>query len=368
MEAELDFVNKVNLEKNLIEEDVCKSVQFLDNKLKDSSNELIADQDVFIHNFVQNSEIEATRILEGVNEVGNAELASVAGITEVQNSQVELARILDGDKEVVNAESASATGITEVQNSNFEFIAAQIQVIEEDAVAANSGSEPYVDIPSAYNVEFGVTEVPLDGAGENVTEFVTLPSEAEVSGSVNSEEGNRPEFQLKQHDYFGYDGSVHQVNVIALSKLTCLLLPHGNRNLLQPKSIWNADGTPEDFSLVEHILLLEPLEVDIFRGITLPDAPSFRQVFGGHSLLCGIDHFPSPYYLLVFLHVSSVSLGLLLFLCCGLLFPMLGEFSCLCPFGSAAGCLVPRMAAWLCGFSAWFLQLFFSVFAVPFGD
>ncbi|KAI0499536.1 hypothetical protein KFK09_017740 [Dendrobium nobile] len=84
---------------------------------------------------------------------------------------------------------------------------------------------------------------------------------AEVSGSVNSEEGNRPEFQLKQHDYFGYDGSVHQVNVIALSKLTCLLLPHGNRNLLQPKSIWNADGTPEDFSLVEHILLLEPLEL-----------------------------------------------------------------------------------------------------------
>ncbi|XP_028552071.1 uncharacterized protein LOC114579982 [Dendrobium catenatum] len=181
MEAELDFVNKVNLEKNLIEEDVCKSVQFLDNKLKDSSNELIADQDVFIHNFVQNSEIEATRILEGVNEVGNAELASVAGITEVQNSQVELARILDGDKEVVNAESASATGITEVQNSNFEFIAAQIQVIEEDAVAANSGSEPYVDIPSAYNVEFGVTEVPLDGAGENVTEFVTLPSEVNLN-------------------------------------------------------------------------------------------------------------------------------------------------------------------------------------------
>ncbi|KAL0912928.1 hypothetical protein M5K25_016349 [Dendrobium thyrsiflorum] len=107
---------------------------------------------------------------------------------------------------------------------------------------------------------------------------------AEVSGSVNSEEGNRPEFQLKQHDYFGYDGSVHQVNVIALSKLTCLLLPHGNRNLLQPKSIWNADGTPEDFSLVEHILHLEPLEVDIFRGITLPDAPSFRQVFGGQLM------------------------------------------------------------------------------------
>ncbi|XP_020591885.1 uncharacterized protein LOC110032560 isoform X1 [Phalaenopsis equestris] len=107
---------------------------------------------------------------------------------------------------------------------------------------------------------------------------------AEVSGSVNSEEGNRPEYQLKQHDYFGYDGSVHEVNVIALSELTCLLLPRGNSNLLQPKSIWNADGTPEDFSLVEHILHLEPLEVDLFRGITLPDAPSFRQVFGGQLI------------------------------------------------------------------------------------
>ncbi|KAG0484427.1 hypothetical protein HPP92_008506 [Vanilla planifolia] len=83
---------------------------------------------------------------------------------------------------------------------------------------------------------------------------------AEVSASVNTEEGNLPEFQLKKYDYFGYDGAVHQVNVIALSKMTCLVLPNGNGKLLKPKSIWNADGTPNDFSLVENILHLESIE------------------------------------------------------------------------------------------------------------
>ncbi|XP_039124739.1 acyl-CoA thioesterase 2 isoform X2 [Dioscorea cayenensis subsp. rotundata] len=110
--------------------------------------------------------------------------------------------------------------------------------------------------------------------------------QAEVIGPSNGDEGNRPELLLRKYDYFGYgtSGSVHQVNVIALSKLTCLVLPHGNGNLLQPKSIWNAEGTPKDFSLVEHILHLEPIDADIFRGFTLPDSPSFRQVFGGQFI------------------------------------------------------------------------------------
>ncbi|KAJ8467686.1 hypothetical protein OPV22_030238 [Ensete ventricosum] len=110
--------------------------------------------------------------------------------------------------------------------------------------------------------------------------------QAEVSGSDTSEKENRAELQLKHYDYFGYGtgGSTHQANVVALSKLICLVLPAGYNNLLQPKSIWNAEGIPEDFSLVEHILHLEPLDVDIFRGFSLPDAPSFGQVFGGQLI------------------------------------------------------------------------------------
>ncbi|WOL10110.1 hypothetical protein Cni_G18864 [Canna indica] len=110
--------------------------------------------------------------------------------------------------------------------------------------------------------------------------------QAEVSGSDIVEKGNRSELQLKQYDYFGYGtgGSIHQANVVALSKLTCLVLPDGHNNLLQPKSIWNAEGIPEDFCLVEHILQMEPLDVDIFRGFSLPDAPQFGQVFGGQLI------------------------------------------------------------------------------------
>lgn len=111
--------------------------------------------------------------------------------------------------------------------------------------------------------------------------------EAEVvSESSNVEEGNRPELQLKQYDYFGYcsETSVHQANVIAVSKLTCLVLDRHYNTLLQPKSIWNADERLDTESLVERILHLEPIEVDIFRGFTLQDAPKFAQVFGGQLI------------------------------------------------------------------------------------
>ncbi|XP_044494596.1 acyl-CoA thioesterase 2-like isoform X3 [Mangifera indica] len=110
--------------------------------------------------------------------------------------------------------------------------------------------------------------------------------EVEVNGSVHAEEEDRPEFQLKRYDYFGHGVSTlfQQGDVIALTKLTCLVLPHEHCNLLETHSIWSAKKTDDTCSLVEKILHLDPIEVDIFQGITLPDAPKFGKVFGGQFI------------------------------------------------------------------------------------
>ncbi|XP_022979208.1 uncharacterized protein LOC111479014 [Cucurbita maxima] len=107
--------------------------------------------------------------------------------------------------------------------------------------------------------------------------------EAEVHGCGDADGENRPEFQLKRYDYFdnGISRSVQEADIVALSKLTCLVLPREHYSLLNPMSIWNADRTRDTFAVVEKILQLEPLEANTFQGITLPEAPKFGKVFGG---------------------------------------------------------------------------------------
>ncbi|KAK6918386.1 Cyclic nucleotide-binding domain [Dillenia turbinata] len=109
--------------------------------------------------------------------------------------------------------------------------------------------------------------------------------EAEVCGLEQHEEEEHPEFQLHKYDYFGYGTKsiIHQVNVIALTKLTCLVLPHEHSALLQSKSISRADKTPER-PLVENILHLDPIELNVFQGFTSPDPPTFGKVFGGQFI------------------------------------------------------------------------------------
>ncbi|KAI5428682.1 hypothetical protein KIW84_033615 [Lathyrus oleraceus] len=79
----------------------------------------------------------------------------------------------------------------------------------------------------------------------------------------------------------GLSNAVHHADVVALTKLSCLVLPHEHSALLRPESIRSAEKSLETCSPVEHILHLEPIEVDNFQGITPPDAPKSDNVFGG---------------------------------------------------------------------------------------
>ncbi|CAL0304689.1 unnamed protein product [Lupinus luteus] len=116
--------------------------------------------------------------------------------------------------------------------------------------------------------------------------YFILKGEAEVVGTFSYTDQDHPEFQLKRYDYFGFvlSDAVHHADVVALTKLSCLVLAHEHSTLLKPNSIWSAEGYLETYSPMENILRLEPIEVDIFQGITPPNAPKFRQVFGGQLI------------------------------------------------------------------------------------
>ncbi|KAI3969510.1 hypothetical protein MKX01_020071, partial [Papaver californicum] len=54
----------------------------------------------------------------------------------------------------------------------------------------------------------------------------------------------------------------HEADVIALTKLTCLMLLE-NSTLLQPKSIWAAKETHERLAMVKCVLQLELIDMCI---------------------------------------------------------------------------------------------------------
>ncbi|XP_013683689.1 acyl-CoA hydrolase 2 isoform X8 [Brassica napus] len=115
--------------------------------------------------------------------------------------------------------------------------------------------------------------------------YFVLEGQAQVLGPVGEE--NCSEFFLKPFDYFGRGifGNVYAVDVVAVSQLTCLLLTCDHCHLLETKPICDLDNQR---SLLERILYMDPLDLNVFRGFTLPNAPALGKVFGGQFVAQGL--------------------------------------------------------------------------------
>ncbi|KAL0412021.1 UNVERIFIED_CONTAM: Acyl-CoA thioesterase 2 [Sesamum latifolium] len=120
--------------------------------------------------------------------------------------------------------------------------------------------------------------------------------EAEVCGSFHPDDKNRPEYHLKQFDCFGHGmvSSSQPADVIALSKVTCLVLPNEHANLLKPKSIWSADETQEKLPLVERILHLDPVDA-LAAACKTVDCLKIVHSLHAHFLLIGDFDIPIIY-------------------------------------------------------------------------
>ncbi|KAL4562701.1 hypothetical protein LXL04_026731 [Taraxacum kok-saghyz] len=105
----------------------------------------------------------------------------------------------------------------------------------------------------------------------------------EVSGQFHTHNNDSQVFEWRKFDYFTQSESIRQEDVIALTKLTCLMLPYKYSFLMDPKSIWSEDMNLETIAPVEHILSLEPLDVNTFRGITLKGAPKSNKALAAAS-------------------------------------------------------------------------------------
>ncbi|CAN7042067.1 unnamed protein product [Brassica rapa subsp. trilocularis] len=115
--------------------------------------------------------------------------------------------------------------------------------------------------------------------------YFVVEGQAQVLGPVGEE--NCTEFFLKPFDYFGRGifGNVYAVDVVAVSQLTCLLLTSDHCHLLETKPICDSDN---ERSLLERILYMDPLDLNVFRGFTLPNAPALGKVFGGQFVAQGL--------------------------------------------------------------------------------
>ncbi|CAH8371320.1 unnamed protein product [Eruca vesicaria subsp. sativa] len=111
--------------------------------------------------------------------------------------------------------------------------------------------------------------------------YFLLQGQAQVMGLAGDHDSS--DLLLKQFDFFGRGifGNVYSADVVAVSELTCLLLMSHHCSLLETNPISDSDKELQTPCLAERILSLETLDLNLFRGFTLPDAPTFGKVFGG---------------------------------------------------------------------------------------
>ncbi|KAJ9539326.1 hypothetical protein OSB04_032059, partial [Centaurea solstitialis] len=135
--------------------------------------------------------------------------------------------------------------------------------------------------------------------------------EVEVSGAFHADNHDFQVFQRRKFDCFTENEPVGEEDIVALTKLTLLMLPRKYSSLMQPTTIWSADMNLETRAPVEHILSLDPVDINTLRGITLKGAPKsatalaaasktvhFRKIlhsFHAHFLLGGDTSIPIIY-------------------------------------------------------------------------
>nr|XP_024395621.1 uncharacterized protein LOC112291894 isoform X2 [Physcomitrium patens] len=137
-------------------------------------------------------------------------------------------------------------------------------------------------------LQFGKGEVLLrEGTPEDGLYFLW---KGEVEVSIPNSMGSHTLGLLKSGDYFGYASAeliknLNKSDVTAISEVICFVLRNENAHLLSSVSIWAQQPDESEVALLERILELETLEVDLYKGYTKPDYPSFGgNVYGGQLL------------------------------------------------------------------------------------